>query len=156
MRGLVLCSAAHRGVRRCGPFQKKHYARGAGFLFFFGAFRCQWCYLSHWPGIQYLYVCRGFRGRLVESFSTGLVVPHRSAFHQVFLSLLRGRHRLCDPGRHCPSDIEKDSAPHVTVFSCFVCLMERNIHGGFFLVHILQLPVDVECLCSSCSQLDLW
>ena len=44
----------------------------------------------------------------------------------------------------------------MTVFSCFVCLMERNIHGGFFLVHILQLPVDVECLCSSCSQLDLW
>ena len=74
----------------------------------------------------------GFRGRLVESFSAGLVVTHRSAFHQVFLSLLRGRHRLCDPGRHCPSDIEEDSAPHVTVFSCFVCLMERNIHGGFF------------------------
>ena len=75
----------------------------------------------------------GFRGRLVESFfSAGLVVPHGSAFHQVFLSLLRGRHRLRDPGRHCPSDIEEDSAPHVTVFCCFVCLMERNIHGGFF------------------------
>ena len=114
-----------------------------GFSLFFDVFRCQWCCLSHWHGIQYLCACRGFRGRLVESFSAGLVVPHRSAFHQVFLSLLRGRHRLCDPGRHCPS------APHVTVFSCFVCLTERNIHGGFFLVH-------VECLCSSCSQLDLW
>ena len=61
-----------------------------------------------------------------------LLFPTEVHFTRCFLSLLRGRHRLCDPGRHCPSDIEKDSAPHVTVFSCFVCLTERNIHGGFF------------------------